>query len=168
MRNIYVSRWYIKKIEVDLPNIGACTIPVPDSRSDIVKTNPLPSTSSDKTSYCKVSQPQTLYLELSDRSEIRQAPRQHRCRKACKISKRCDNLNHQSGGFETSDITIRRLIGYWNGALGDMKIIIEDINWYHLTNLALFIPASRCQMCSLPPEGKFCVVFTMKSSTDWK
>ena len=36
---------------------------------------------------------------------------------ACQISKRCDNLNNQSRGFNTSrDLTIRRLIGYWNVA----------------------------------------------------
>ena len=73
----------------------------------------------------KVSKPQDLYLELSDRSEICQALRQQGCRSACQISKRCDNLNYQSPGFETSrDLTIWRLIGYWNGALafvGDMN-----------------------------------------------
>ena len=36
------------------------------------------------------------------------------CRGAFKISKRCDNSNHQSRGFETSrDLIMRRLIGYW-------------------------------------------------------
>ena len=65
----------------------------------------------------KVSKPRDLYWELSDRSEIYQAPRQQGCRSACKISKRCDNLKYQSRGFETSrDLTIRRLIEYWNGA----------------------------------------------------
>ena len=66
----------------------------------------------------KVSNEQDLYLGLSDRSKIWQAPRQHCCRGACQISKRCDDLHCQSRGFETSrDLTIRRLIGYWNGAL---------------------------------------------------
>ena len=66
----------------------------------------------------KVSKPRDLYLKLSDRSEIWQALRQHCCRCACQIAKRCGNLNYQSRGFETSrDLTIRRLIGYWNGAL---------------------------------------------------
>ena len=65
----------------------------------------------------EVSKPRDLYLELSNRSEIWQAPRQRCCRSACQISKRCDDLNFQSRGFETSrDLTIRRLIGYWNGA----------------------------------------------------
>ena len=65
-----------------------------------------------------VSKPRDLYLELSDRSEIWQAPRQQGCRSACQNSKRCDNLDNQCRGFETSrDLTIRRLIGYWNGAL---------------------------------------------------
>ena len=65
----------------------------------------------------KVSKPRDFYLELSDRFEIWQVHRQHCCRCACQISKRC-NLNYQSRGFETSrDLTIRRLIRYWNGAL---------------------------------------------------
>ena len=67
---------------------------------------------------CKVSKPRDLYLELSDRSEIWQALRQHCCRCACQISKRYDNLKYQSRGFETSrDLTKRRLFGYWDGAL---------------------------------------------------
>ena len=66
----------------------------------------------------KVSKPPDLYLESSDRSEFWQAPRQQCCRSASQISKRCDNLNYQSRGFETlRDLTIRRLIGYWNGGL---------------------------------------------------
>ena len=61
----------------------------------------------------KVSKPRDLYLELFDRSEILQAARQQGCRSACRISKRCHNLNFQSRGFETSrDLPIRRIIGY--------------------------------------------------------
>ena len=67
---------------------------------------------------CEVSKQRDLYLELSDRSEIWQAHRQHCCRCACQISKWYDNLKYQSRGFETSrDLTIRRLFGYWDGAL---------------------------------------------------
>ena len=66
----------------------------------------------------KVSKPRDLYLELSDRSEIWQALRQHCCRCACQISKRYDNLKYQSRGFETlRDLKKRRLFGYWDGAL---------------------------------------------------
>ena len=65
----------------------------------------------------KVSKPRDLYLELSDRSEIWRALRQHCCRCACQISKLYDNLKYQSRGFETSrDLTKRRLFGYWDGA----------------------------------------------------
>ena len=49
----------------------------------------------------EVSKPRDLYLELSDRSEIWQALRQHCCRCACQISKRYDNLKYRSRGFET-------------------------------------------------------------------
>ena len=61
----------------------------------------------------KVSKPRDLYLELSDRSEIWQALRQQCCRCACQISKRYDNLEYRSRGFETlRDLTERRLFGY--------------------------------------------------------
>ena len=57
-------------------------------------------------------------FELSHRFEIWQAHRQHyRC--ACQISERSVDSKHKSRGFETSwDLTIRRLIGYWNGSSG--------------------------------------------------
>ena len=52
------------------------------------------------------------------------------CRSACQISKRCDNLNYQSRGFETSrDLTIRRLIGYWSGALVVSIKMAHEILW---------------------------------------
>ena len=39
------------------------------------------------------------------------------CRCACQIAKRCDNLDYQFHGFETSRyLMIGRLIGSWNGA----------------------------------------------------
>ena len=64
----------------------------------------------------KVSKPRDFYLGLFDHIEIWQAPRQHCCRRACQISKRCDDLNYQSRGFETSwDLTTRHLIRYSNG-----------------------------------------------------
>ena len=53
----------------------------------------------------KVSKPRDLYLELSDRSEIWQAPRQQGCRSACQISKRYDNLIWSTPG----DLPISRL-----------------------------------------------------------
>ena len=54
-------------------------------------------------------------FRLCDRSDIWQAPRQL-CRRACQISKRCDNSNYQSRGFEAY-LTIRRLICYLNGII---------------------------------------------------
>ena len=66
----------------------------------------------------EVSRPRYWRLELCDRSEIWRAPRQPCCRGACQISERYDNSNYESRGFETLwYLTIRRLIGYWNGAL---------------------------------------------------
>ena len=60
----------------------------------------------------KILNPWDLHLELCNCSEIWPAYWQH-----CQNSKRC-YLNSQSHGFETSpDLTIRRLIRYWNWAL---------------------------------------------------
>ena len=70
----------------------------------------------------KGSKQRDLYLELYDRSEILQAPQQQCCRCACQISKRCDNFNYQSHGFESLwDLAIRHLVGYWNRALVDFS-----------------------------------------------
>ena len=67
----------------------------------------------------KVSKPRFLYLQLSDRSEIRQC-----CRCACQISKRYGNLKYQSRGFESlQDPTKRRLFGYWDGALAVLFVL---------------------------------------------
>ena len=65
----------------------------------------------------EVSKPWDLYLsQLSDRFNIWQAHRQQCCRCACQISRPRDTLNYRSPDFETArDLTIRRLIGYWNG-----------------------------------------------------
>ena len=77
----------------------------------------------------KVSKPRDLYLELSDRSEIWQALRQHGCQCACQISKRYDSLKYQFRGFETlRDLTKRRLFGYWNGALFPLLQYIQLIS----------------------------------------
>ena len=66
----------------------------------------------------EVSKPQDLYLEYSDRSAIWQAPWQYCCRGACQMSKRYDDLNYKSRDFGSSRVlTIRRIIGYWSGAL---------------------------------------------------
>ena len=70
----------------------------------------------------EVSKPRDWYFKLSYRFEIWQAHRQHCCRSACQISERSDNSKYKSRGFETSrDLTIRRLFGYWDGALVNAK-----------------------------------------------
>ena len=66
----------------------------------------------------KVSKPRDLYLELSYRSEIWQAPRQQGCRSACQISKRCDNLTNLAASIlheiynKTSYRILKRDPGY--------------------------------------------------------
>ena len=65
----------------------------------------------------EVSKPQNQQFKLSYRCEIWQARRQQCCRGACQISERSDYSKYKSRGIETSrDLTIRRLIGCWNGA----------------------------------------------------
>ena len=75
----------------------------------------------------EVSKPWLLCLELTDHSEIWQAPRQQCCRGACQISEWYDISNYQSCGFESSlDLMTRRLIGYWNGPncrLSNTKVV---------------------------------------------
>ena len=83
---------------------------------------------SNKTYYHKKPKPRDLCLELSDRSEMLQAPRQQYCRSACQISKGYGHSNYQSPGIEASrDLMIRRLIGYWNRAL-----VFKIVGWYEL------------------------------------
>ena len=66
----------------------------------------------------KVSKPRDWYFKLSYRFEIWLAHRQHCCRSACQVSERSDNSKYKSRGFETlRDLTERRLLGYWDGAL---------------------------------------------------
>ena len=122
---------------------------------------------SEKTTFVrsrKVSKPWDLYLELSDRSEIWQALRQHWCRCACQISKRYDNLKYQSRGFEISrDLTKRRLFGYWDGAqdsTGSQRSVpmgVLSTSWWqqrdiylmtkslpHVGNIITHVESSQC------------------------
>ena len=93
----------------------------------------------------KVSKARDLYLELYDRSEIWQARRQRCCRRACQIAKRCDNLAYRSRGIDTSrDLTIRRLIGYWNGALVttnimQLRVCVLACNYNTIASCALWL-----------------------------
>ena len=68
---------------------------------------------SGKTSYRKtsteVSKPRDSCLDISDHSEIWQAPRQQCCRDAWQMSERYDHYNILCHGFETSrDLAVRR------------------------------------------------------------
>ena len=57
---------------------------------------------SRRTYYRKISKPQHSDLSFSNRSEIRQTPRQQRCRDACPIAERYDHGNTHFRAFETS------------------------------------------------------------------
>ena len=93
----------------------------------------------------KVSMPWDLYLEWYDHCGIWQAPRQQCCRRACQTSKQCDILHYQSRGLETSrDLTIRRLIGYWNRAL----VAIEwQVTWHMRHSLRSWNHQRLLYMC---------------------
>ena len=57
----------------------------------------------------KFSKSRDSCLDITNRFEIWQAPRQRGCRDACQISERCDHYNIQSHGFDTSrDLAVRR------------------------------------------------------------
>ena len=97
----------------------------------------------------KVSKQRDLYLELYNRSEIWQETRQQHCWCASQISKRCDNLNYQSRGFQTSwDLTIRRLIRYWDRTL--LIIVPRCFN-------CKFATIKYVQDCFLQKEARVCV-----------
>ena len=88
-------RWRLISHLQNYDNLGSVSIS--DIRSLIVRSG-------------EVSKPLDWHFELSHRFEIWQAPRQQ-----C-FSERLDNSYYKSRGFETlRDLTIRRLIGYWNG-----------------------------------------------------
>ena len=71
----------------------------------------------------EVSKPRDRQFELLYRCEIWQARRQQCCRGACQISQRSDYAKYKSRGIEISrDLTISRLIGYWNGAQGSISV----------------------------------------------
>ena len=51
----------------------------------------------------------------------------------CQISERLYNHKYKSRGFETlRDLTIRRLIGYWNWALYPLLAVVLHSDWYCL------------------------------------
>ena len=63
---------------------------------------------------------------------------------ACQISEWSDNFKYKSRGFETlRDLTIRRLIGYWNRAQGvsghraDYTLVFPTVLLYHWLNSSL-------------------------------
>ena len=56
----------------------------------------------------EVSKSRDFGLDISNRSEIWQAPRQQRCQDVCQISDRYDYYSNQSRGFEISrDLSVR-------------------------------------------------------------
>ena len=83
----------------------------------------------------EVSKSRDWYFKLLHRFEIWQAHRQPCCQSACQISERSDNSEYKSRGFETlRDLTERRLIGYWDGALVALWFF-EIIHWLHWQQL---------------------------------
>ena len=89
---------------------------------------------------------------------------------ACQISKRWDDLNYQSRGFETSrDLAIRRLFGYWNGALEPVEFhrIFKGVAHYMAESLEYQdrIPSNH------PKETRLITVFPNgfhSTSANWQ
>ena len=106
----------------------------------------------------KVSKQWDFYLELSSRSEIWQTPRQHCCRCVCQISKRYEHFNPRPSAFETlRDLTIRRLIWYWNGPREDFISWHQIFSWVAMTGGDDRAPVQLFQQ--LPPGCTWHVPF---------
>ena len=81
----------------------------------------------------KVSKPRDWYLNLYDHWNLTGTPQQC-CRGACPISKRCGDSYYWSRGSETSrDLTVRRLIRYWNKA---QNVLASVHLLFHLHRIA--------------------------------
>ena len=119
---------------------------------------------SDKTSYRKiswsleqlVSRPRDWQFGFSYRFEIWEALRQHYCRSACQISERLYNSKYKSRDFEIlRDLTIGRLIRYWNGTLFTATCLLltqwDHPCWYD-TNKNI---ATRCGCSTNHPWHHF-------------
>ena len=64
-----------------------------------------------------VSKPRDSELDVSNRPDIWQAPRQQRCRCICQIAERYNHYNTQPCDFETSrDLAVRRPSTWWTEA----------------------------------------------------
>ena len=62
----------------------------------------------------EVSKPRDSSLFFSNSSQIKQAPRQQRCRDACQISERCDHHSSKSCGFDNfRDLAVRHTSAEW-------------------------------------------------------
>ena len=111
----------------------------------------------------KVSKARDWVLKCWNHFEIWQAPRQQYCRGACQISERSDNSKYKSRGFETlRDLTIRRLIGYWNGALLSPSSSRSACSWA----CCVVITESSASHCVYTTQRKwvsFCIVHTSMS-----
>ena len=90
-----------------------------------IKTDLVPVSISEKTSYREISSQNREIGSLSHHFEIWQAHRQQCCRCACQISERSDNSKYKSRGFETlRNRTTMCLIGYWNG--GPRLVLVQS------------------------------------------
>ena len=95
----------------------------------------------------EVLKPQDRQFKLSHWYEIWQARQQHCCRGACQISERPYNSEYKSRGLETlRNLTIRRLIGYWNRAQASVDEIYRFLilKWIAMTYLTYSLWSSDC------------------------
>ena len=77
--------------------------------------------------------------------------RQHCCRCACQMSEWWDYSTHKPRGLETlRDVTIKRLIGYWNGA---------QVTRLYLSKQTMTSNASLCHQWSVSPRIRVYVYY---------
>ena len=125
------------------------------------------------------SKPRDWYFKLAYRFEIWQAHRQQCCRSACQISERSENSKFISRGFETSrDLTIRRLFGYWDGALNPIERLWDDIrrqlntlrprkNGRHFADISFKMQFSEWKLLTLRDTDLEINLFSYKSHLDY-
>ena len=103
----------------------------------------------------KVSMPLDLCSKSCDRSSIWLAPRQQCCRPSCQILKRCGNLNYRLRVYDISrDLTIRRLVGYWNRA----QVTLKYSQWIFCRYLGVQIEEILCRLPKFGTKDKFLVI----------
>ena len=130
--------------------------------------------------FCKVSKPEYSYLEWYDRSEIYQAPQQQCCWWACQISKRWDDMNHQSHSLEISQDLYDKASDKILKQDPVLQVVAHDLeNNSHKHDASILKSTSStindlslfwypmCQQPTSPPTPLWPQILPQPSSTSW-